>query len=56
MPCSYDFWTNNDEFWKDLDKIKKYIKVLYFAGGEPFVQEGHYKLLTVMVIDNKCTI
>ena len=53
-PAHYDFWTNNDEFWEDIDKIKSYIKVLYFAGGEPFVQVGHYKLLQFL-IDNKCT-
>ena len=48
-PNHYDHWTNNDLFWTDLEKIKKYIKVLYFAGGEPFVQEGHYKMLQLFV-------
>jgi organic radical activating enzyme len=48
-PNHYDHWTNNDKFWRDIDKIKKYIKVLYFAGGEPFVQEGHYKMLSLFV-------
>jgi hypothetical protein len=48
-PNHYDYWTDNDLFWEDLEKIKKYIKVLYFAGGEPFVQEGHYKMLELFV-------
>lgn len=48
-PNHYDHWTNNEEFWKDINSIKKYIRVLYFAGGEPFVQEGHYKMLKLLV-------
>ena len=48
-PNHYDHWTNNIDFWKDIESIKKYIKVLYFAGGEPFVQEGHYKLLKLLI-------
>jgi organic radical activating enzyme len=53
-PNSYDFWTDNDNFWTDIDKIKTYIRELYFAGGEPFVQEGHYKMLQFLV-DNNCS-
>ena len=53
-PNHYDHWTNNDNFWKDIDDIKKYVRALYFAGGEPFVQEGHYKMLQKM-IDSGCS-
>ncbi len=53
-PNHFDYWTNNDSFWKDIDQIKKYIRVIYFAGGEPFVQEGHYKLLEFLA-NNDCT-
>jgi len=53
-PNHYDHWTNNESFWRDIDKFKEYIKVIYFAGGEPFVQEGHYKLLEFLV-KNNCT-
>ena len=53
-PNHFDYWTDNEDFWEDIDQIKKYIRVIYFAGGEPFVQEGHYKLLEFLV-DNKCT-
>ena len=48
-PNHYDHWTNNIDFWKDIESIKKYIRVLYFAGGEPFVQEGHFKLLKLLI-------
>jgi organic radical activating enzyme len=53
-PNHYDHWTDNLDFWNDINKIKQYIKVLYFAGGEPFVQEGHYKMLQFLV-DNGCS-
>jgi hypothetical protein len=53
-PTHIDEWSNNNSFWDDLSKIKKYVKLVYFAGGEPFVQEGHYKFLQYMV-DNGCT-
>lgn len=48
-PNHYDYWTNNEKFWEDIDYIKSYIQVLYFAGGEPFVQEGHYKMLDFLI-------
>ena len=48
-PNHYDHWTDNTKFWQDIDHIKKYIKIMYFAGGEPFVQEGHYKMLKFLV-------
>jgi len=50
----YDHWTDNIKFWQDIDHIKKYIKIMYFAGGEPFVQEGHYKMLKFLV-DTGCS-
>ena len=50
----FDPWTNNESLWADVDKIKSHIKLIYFAGGEPFVQEGHYKLLEFLV-NNNCT-
>lgn len=53
-PNSYDPWTEDEKFWNDIEMIKKYIRVLYFAGGEPFVQEGHYKMLQFLV-DNNCS-
>ena len=53
-PAFVDEWTDNNLFWRDLDTIKNSVKLVYFAGGEPLVQEGHYKFLKFM-IDNNCT-
>ena len=39
-----DNWTNNDVLWKDLKELLPHIEEIYFAGGEPLMQEGHYKL------------
>jgi len=47
-----DSYTNNETFWKNIDIIAPHLRDIYFAGGEPLVQEGHYKLLTYLV-DNK---
>lgn len=44
-----DFYTDNDVFWDDLPKIAKTVRDLYFAGGEPFVQTGHYKMLEFFI-------
>jgi len=51
-PNHYDHWTHNKEFWGDIDNIKRHIRLLYFAGGEPFVQEGHYKMLQLLIDSN----
>jgi len=40
-----DKYTDNTTFWENIDIIAPSIRDVYFAGGEPFVQEGHYKLL-----------
>ena len=47
-----DNWTNNDVLWKDLKELLPHIEEIYFAGGEPLMQEGHYKLLHFL-IDNQ---
>jgi hypothetical protein len=46
-----DNYTENTIFWDSLSEISKSIEHVYFAGGEPFVQDGHYKLL-IFLIDN----
>ena len=48
-PGHYDFWTDNDDFWTDIRKIAPHVKTVYFAGGEPFVQLGHYKMLDMLL-------
>lgn len=47
-----DNYTNNTIFWDSLDNIASSIEHVYFAGGEPFVQDGHYKLLEFLIKNN----
>lgn len=47
-----DKYTDNITFWENIDKIAPSIKDIYFAGGEPLVQEGHYKLLEYLINHN----
>jgi hypothetical protein len=44
-----DKFTDNEIFWEDLPNIDKNIMDVYFAGGEPFIQDGHYKLLQYLI-------
>ena len=44
-----DHYTNNDVIWEDIPKIIPTLTDVYFAGGEPFVQDGHYKLLQLLI-------
>ena len=48
-----DTWTDNNILWKDLKKLLPYLEEIYFAGGEPLVQDGHYKLLHFLIDNNK---
>ena len=40
-----DHYTNNEQYGSILLIIIPTLTDVYFAGGEPFVQDGHYKLL-----------
>jgi len=51
-----DYWTNNPEFWDDMEKIYKTIDTIYFAGGEPFVQDGMYKMLEFLIDKGKTDV
>ena len=44
-----DFFTKNNIFWDSLYEIIPTIEDVYFAGGEPFVQDGHYRLLETLI-------
>ena len=44
-----DYYTNNDKMWEDLENFLPHIEDVYFAGGEPFVQDGHYKLIDKLI-------
>lgn len=51
-----DYWTNNPDFWDDMEKIYKTIDTIYFAGGEPFVQDGMYKMLEFLIDKGKTNV
>tara|TARA_Y100001938_G_C8092100_1_gene435653 strand:+ start:2452 stop:3657 length:1206 start_codon:yes stop_codon:yes gene_type:complete len=44
-----DHYTNNDIIWEDIPNIIPNLTDIYFAGGEPFIQDGHYKLLQLLI-------
>jgi len=51
-----DNWTNNNHLWEALDLIHPNIENVYFAGGEPLVLDGHYKMLEFLISKNKTDI
>ena len=44
-----DYYTDNKDFWADVPQFIPDLEEVYFAGGEPFIQEGHYKMLTLLI-------
>ncbi len=44
-----DSFTENELFWKDVSIIAPHLSDVYFAGGEPFLQNGHYKLIEHLI-------
>ena len=53
---SIDNWTDNEHLWNALEHIYPTIENVYFAGGEPFVLDGHYKMLDFLISKNKTDI
>ena len=49
-------WTDNSNLWEALEKIYSNIETVYFAGGEPLVLDGHYKMLEFLISKNKTNI
>lgn len=49
--ASYDWYKNNEVFWKELYEQIPHIRQLYFAGGESIIIEEHYKLLEKCIKD-----
>lgn len=48
-PQIIDPYFDNSEFWTDLEEMINNISRVYFAGGEPFLQKGHIKLLNLLI-------
>lgn len=44
-----DKWTNSNVLWDDLPNIIPFVEEIYFAGGEPMLQKGHFKLLDWLI-------
>lgn len=36
---------NREEFWSDMKSHYKFVEAVYFAGGEPFLNQHHYQIL-----------
>jgi len=51
-----DYYTDSPDFWEYLTKVKKSLKYFYFAGGEPLMMDGHYKLLQWFIDNNKTDV
>lgn len=47
--ASIDYYTENKSLWSSFPEYLSDVEDVYFAGGEPFVQEGHYKLLLKLI-------
>ena len=44
-----DYYSDNEAVWSSFPEYLSELEDVYFAGGEPFVQEGHYKLLLKLI-------
>lgn len=45
-----------DEIWSILEEQLPYLKRIYFAGGEPLLQDEHYELLEKLIQKNRTDI
>lgn len=43
---------DKSKFWDELENHYQYVEYIYFAGGEPFINEHHYKILQDLVDRN----
>ena len=51
-----DYYKEAPDFWNYLNKIKDSVRHFYFAGGEPLLMDGHYKLLDWLIKNNKTDV
>ena len=40
---------DKSKFWEELENHYKHVESIYFAGGEPFINEHHFKILQDLV-------
>lgn len=43
---------DKSKFWNELEEHYQYVESIYFAGGEPFINEHHYKILQDLIDKN----
>ncbi len=48
-PAHVDPYRDDEELWATLRQHATDLRRVYFAGGEPFLQSGHFKLLDLLV-------
>jgi len=48
--ANIDPYRDDDELWADLRENARGLRRVYFAGGEPFLQPGHFKMLDLLVV------
>jgi len=48
-PAALDPYSDNDELWSELRGAAKALRRIYFAGGEPFLQPSHRRLLDLLI-------
>lgn len=48
-PAHIDPYRDDEELWAELRAHATSLRLLYFAGGEPFMQAGHFRTLELMI-------
>ncbi len=48
-PIKIDPYSNDDQLWSTLRQNAHQLRYLYFAGGEPFLQAAHSKMLELLI-------
>lgn len=49
VPDNLNEWYTTEMFFDNLDKTKKYLRVVYLTGGEPTLVEGNYRFMQMMI-------
>lgn len=52
LPAHIDPYKSDEELWKLLEVNADRLRRIYFAGGEPFLQRLHFKLLDLLIKKN----
>lgn len=51
-PAHVDPYRDDDRFWSTLERNVHELRRLYFAGGEPFLQRGHLRMLDLLTVSD----